>query len=37
MVTLLHEMRKRAVRYGIATLCIAGGQGMAVVVENLDA
>ncbi len=31
--TLLHEMRKRGTRYGLATLCIAGGQGIATVVE----
>ncbi len=32
-VTLLHEMKKRGTRYGLATLCIAGGQGIATVVE----
>jgi acetyl-CoA C-acetyltransferase len=31
--TLLHEMGRRGCRYGIATLCIAGGQGIATVVE----
>ena len=31
--TLLHEMRKRGTKYGLATLCIAGGQGIATVVE----
>ncbi len=31
--TLLHEMMKRGTRYGLATLCIAGGQGIATVVE----
>lgn len=31
--TLLHEMKKRGTRYGLATLCIAGGQGIATVVE----
>ncbi len=35
MVTLLHEMRRRGVRYGLATLCIAGGMGQAVVLEAL--
>ncbi|MDR2771216.1 MAG: acetyl-CoA C-acetyltransferase [Clostridiales Family XIII bacterium] len=35
LVTLIHEMRKRGVRYGLATLCIAGGLGMADVVELL--
>jgi acetyl-CoA C-acetyltransferase len=36
IVTLLHEMGKRGVRYGLATLCIAGGQGSAVILENLQ-
>jgi acetyl-CoA C-acetyltransferase len=35
LVTLLHEMKKRSGRYGLATLCIGGGQGVAMVVENL--
>jgi acetyl-CoA C-acetyltransferase len=33
LTTLLHEMRRRGTRYGLATLCIAGGQGIATVVE----
>lgn len=33
-VTLLHEMKKRDVKHGLATLCIGGGQGMAVVVKR---
>jgi 3-oxoadipyl-CoA thiolase len=33
--TLLHEMQKRKVRYGLATMCIGVGQGAAVVYENL--
>jgi acetyl-CoA C-acetyltransferase len=33
LVTLVHEMRKRGARYGLATLCIAGGLGMADIVE----
>ncbi|HEY8342286.1 MAG TPA: acetyl-CoA C-acetyltransferase [Calditerricola sp.] len=32
MVTLIHEMRRREARYGLATLCIGGGQGVATVV-----
>jgi len=35
MVTLLHEMKKRQVRYGLASLCIGGGQGSAIIVEKL--
>jgi acetyl-CoA C-acetyltransferase len=32
--TLLHEMKKRRVRRGIATLCVSGGMGMAVLFER---
>ncbi len=35
IVTLIHEMKKRGVQYGLATLCIAGGMGQATVVELL--
>ncbi|KLU60960.1 acetyl-CoA acetyltransferase [Peptococcaceae bacterium CEB3] len=34
LVTLLHEMEKREVKRGLATLCIGGGQGIALVVER---
>lgn len=34
--TLLHEMKKRKVRYGLATMCIGVGQGAAIVYENLS-
>jgi acetyl-CoA C-acetyltransferase len=33
-VTLLHEMEKRDSKYGLATLCIGGGQGAATIVER---
>ncbi|HTO74895.1 MAG TPA: acetyl-CoA C-acyltransferase [Thermoanaerobaculia bacterium] len=33
-LTLLYEMRRRGVRYGVAGACIGGGQGIAVVVES---
>lgn len=33
-VTLLHEMRKRNTRRGVATLCVSGGMGMALALEN---
>jgi len=33
-VTLLHAMRRRKARLGLATLCISGGLGMALLVEN---
>jgi acetyl-CoA acyltransferase len=32
--TLLHEMERRGVRYGICTMCIGGGMGAAAVFEN---
>ena len=34
LVTLLHEMKRRDVHKGLATLCIGGGQGISVVVER---
>ena len=34
LVTLLYEMERRDVRRGLATLCIGGGQGMAMVLER---
>jgi len=34
IVTLLHEMKHRKVNLGLATLCIGGGQGMAMIVEK---
>jgi len=34
LVTLLHEMIKRDARRGLATLCIGGGQGVAIAVER---
>ena len=35
LTTLLHQMKRRQVKYGAATLCIAGGQGIASIVELL--
>jgi len=34
--TLLHEMRRREIRYGICTMCVGGGMGAAAVLENLQ-
>jgi acetyl-CoA C-acetyltransferase len=34
-VTLLHAMKRRNARYGLATMCIGGGQGMAMVFEQV--
>jgi acetyl-CoA acetyltransferase family protein len=35
-LTLLYEMRKRGLRYGLATLCVGGGMGIAAVLECLQ-
>ena len=34
VLTLLKELRRRGLRRGLATLCVGGGQGAAVVVET---
>ena len=36
MTTLIHEMKKRGSRYGLATMCIGVGQGIATVVERIN-
>jgi len=33
--TLIHEMKKRNVKYGLATMCIGVGQGAAIIYENV--
>ena len=35
LTTLLHEMQRRNSRYGLATMCIGVGQGVAVIVERI--
>ena len=35
-LTLLFELRRRNMHYGVASMCIGGGQGIAAVVENLN-
>ena len=35
VVTLMHELRRTGKKYGIASLCVGGGQGMAILIENL--
>lgn len=37
LIKLVYELRRIGGRYGLATMCIGGGQGIAVVVENPDA
>ena len=34
MTTLLHEMQRRQVRYGLETMCVGGGQGVAAIFER---
>ena len=34
LVTLLHELRRRDARRGLASLCIGGGMGVALAVER---
>ena len=34
LVSLIHEMQKKDAKYGLATLCIGGGQGTALIVEK---
>jgi len=36
LVSLLHEMIKRKAKYGLASLCIGGGMGVAVIVKNVE-
>lgn len=36
LVTLIHEMKKRGTQYGLATLCIGGGQGISLIVEGIN-
>jgi acetyl-CoA C-acetyltransferase/acetyl-CoA acyltransferase len=36
VVTLAHELKRRNAKYGMASLCIGGGQGGAVIIENLS-
>ena len=36
VITLLYELRRRKAKYGLATACIGGGQGIAMIVENLS-
>jgi acetyl-CoA C-acetyltransferase len=37
LTTLLRELRRRGGRYGLETMCIGGGQGLAAVFENVQA
>jgi len=35
VITVLNELRRRGLKYGLATACIGGGQGIAIIVESL--
>lgn len=35
ILTLLYELKRRNARYGLATACIGGGQGIAIIIESL--
>ena len=36
LVTLMHEMKKRNARFGLATLCIGGGMGCSTIIKNVE-
>ena len=36
LVTLLHHLHRTSGRYGVASLCVGGGMGVALVVERLE-
>jgi acetyl-CoA acetyltransferase family protein len=35
VITVLNELRRKGLKYGLATACIGGGQGIAIIVESL--
>jgi acetyl-CoA acetyltransferase len=35
ILTLAHELKRSSGRYGIATACIGGGQGIAIIIESI--
>ena len=36
MISLMYEMKRRGIQWGVATLCVGGGMGAAVLVENIN-
>ncbi|KWW16479.1 beta-ketoadipyl CoA thiolase [Peribacillus simplex] len=36
LTTLVHEMKKRNVRYGLATMCVGVGQGISAIIEKME-
>ena len=37
LLTLSYELKRRNKRFGLASLCIGGGQGISVIIENVNA
>ncbi|HEY5857772.1 MAG TPA: acetyl-CoA C-acyltransferase, partial [Aldersonia sp.] len=37
LATMTREMQRRGARYGLETMCIGGGQGLAAIFERVDA
>jgi len=37
LTTLIYALRARKLRHGVAALCIGGGMGIAMAIQNLDA
>ena len=35
-LSLAYELKRRGLKYGVASLCIGGGQGIAVIIENVN-
>jgi acetyl-CoA acetyltransferase len=35
LTTLIYEMKRRKAHYGLASLCIGGGQGITAIIENI--
>ena len=36
LLKLLYELKRVGGRFGLATMCVGGGQGISVIIENLD-
>jgi len=36
IISLMYEMKRRGIQWGVATLCVGGGMGAAVLVENIN-
>jgi len=36
LTTLVHEMKKQNIQYGLATMCVGVGQGIAAIIENIE-